>query len=218
MCWGKNTIAGSVLLGGILLLTAPGCALHRTDRGLVLSSQWSLEMNRTPWLAFRANNGAVNNSSEQKPELAKQATAKPQDRPMTSQEWASSRPELLPWRNRLREHRLASRLFNRQKEVKEKEPSGNTAESIAAKKPQMPQAVPALPMPMQQPSPGAVTTSPAAVAAASAPLAAQPTAPVTTAEFEVDALQAPATQECELQIPDQAGSLPEIYRPDLVVD
>ncbi len=211
MSWGKKTIAGFVLLGGILLLTAPGCALHRTDRGLVLSSQWSLEMNRTPWLAFRANKDSGNNSSEEKPELAKQATAKSLDRPMTSQEWASSRPELLPWRNRLREHRLASRLFNRQKEVKEKEPSGNTAESIAAKKPQMPQAVPALPQPIQQPAPAAVTTSPATVAA-------QPTAPVTTAEFEADALQAPPAQECELQIPDQAGSLPEINRPDLVVD
>jgi len=187
MVWGRTTFAGPALLGCCLLLTASGCALHRTDRGLVLSSQWSLELNRTPWLAFRANKDVGYSLSE-----GKQGTAKSLDRPMTSEEWAASRPELLPWRSRLKEHRLASRLFHRKDGAKEMQHPGEAAAVVAAKSPQMPPA-------SQTP------TVPASTA-------------VTTAEFEADALPASVTNDCELQIPDQAGSLPEINRPDLVVD
>ena len=190
MLCGKTIIAVLFLLVGCLLLTAPGCALHRTDHGLVLSSQWSLELNR-----LHLDRDSDRSSVAKKHESTEQRTAKSLDRPKTSQDWASSRPELLPWRNKVREHRLAARLFNRQKPGKEKERQGEGAESIAAKKPQVREASPASPIP----------TQPASVA-------------VNTAEFEADVQAVPSTEECELQMPDQVGSLPEISRPDLVVD
>jgi len=190
MVCGKTIIAVLFLLVGCLLLTGPGCALHRTDHGLVLSSHWSLELNR-----LQLDRDSGNSSVAKKQESTEQGTAKSLDRPKTSQEWASSRPELLPWRNKVREHRLAARLFNRQKAGKEKEQQGKGAESIAAKKPQVREVSPASPIPIQ----------PA-------------TAAVNTAEFETVEQVVPPAEECELQIPDQVGSLPEISRPDLVID
>lgn len=80
-----------------LLAGATGCQAHRTGRGFVLRSQWSLEYGDTE--------GSAVPTTETPSEVAAPGSAR-------SLEQISSKPELLPWRGRLKNHRLAARLAN----------------------------------------------------------------------------------------------------------
>ena len=93
-------VAGTLLLACCLMATSAGCSFQRTGRGFILGSQWSLEYRHVPWLAFRSGD----------------AVQRQDDAP--SDGWQADKPELLPWRSRLRE-RLGSRLFHERDAVGE---------------------------------------------------------------------------------------------------
>jgi len=90
------------------LVSAAGCRFHRTGNGFVIRGQWSLEWENLPRLSF--------NEAAARPEAEK--TAVP-DQP--------ARPELLPWRGRLRGYRIAGRLFGREQHLSPAEASSSAA-------------------------------------------------------------------------------------------
>ncbi|MBN1394069.1 MAG: hypothetical protein JW959_03500 [Pirellulales bacterium] len=78
------------VVGCCLLATAGGCRFHRTGRGFILRSQWTLECENIPRLSF--------------------STAGPE---APTDEQSSAEPKRLRWRLRRRGYQLASRLFGR---------------------------------------------------------------------------------------------------------
>jgi hypothetical protein len=97
-----------------LAVSATGCKCHRSDRGFLVRSQWSLEYGNT--------DGAVAQGIDkpQRPEGVAPASARPDVQ-------AQAKPEVLPWRSRLKEHRLAARLFHQGESGKENEPTKDSA-------------------------------------------------------------------------------------------
>lgn len=87
-------VAGTLLLGCCLMAASAGCSFQRTGRGFILGSQWSLEYRHVPWLAFRSGDAVLG-----------------QDETSIHDQQVADKPELLPWRSRLRE-RFGSRLFH----------------------------------------------------------------------------------------------------------
>jgi hypothetical protein len=95
-----------------LAMSAIGCKCHRSDKGFIVRSQWSLEYGNT--------DGAVAQGIDKPPEGVVSASTHP-DRQ------AQAKPEVLPWRSRLREHRLADRLFHQGGSGNEKESTKDSA-------------------------------------------------------------------------------------------
>ena len=93
----KTKIAGIVFGCGLLAATS-GCSFHRTGHGFVVGSQWSLEYNRTPWLTFRSADGVDPGDD-------------PSDLKLADDDSVAKRPELLPWRSRLKGYRFGARIF-----------------------------------------------------------------------------------------------------------
>lgn len=85
----KNAILLCVLVGCVAL-AASGCRCHRTGRGFVIRSQWTLECDNVPRLSF------------DNPPDADTTVAQADD---------ERKPELLRWRIRRRGYQLASRLL-----------------------------------------------------------------------------------------------------------
>ena len=54
MDWRTRTGVGLALLAGGLLLASSGCTCYRPRHGFVLRGDWSLELNRVPWVGSRA--------------------------------------------------------------------------------------------------------------------------------------------------------------------
>jgi hypothetical protein len=103
--WGDEVVARSntrcvlvVAVAGCLFAGAAGCQFHRTGHGFVLRSQWSLEYSDT--------NGVVAQGIDKASESSSPDAVRPIDR-------VQSEPELLSFRNRFKNHRLAARLFHR---------------------------------------------------------------------------------------------------------
>ena len=95
MTGGKGRFAG-IVLGCCLGVAAGGCACHRTGHGFVVGSRWSLEYStQAPRFSFRSAKGADGGrtESDQSPAVA-------------------NKPELLPWRSRLKGYRLGARIFH----------------------------------------------------------------------------------------------------------
>lgn len=95
-CWRMRTmfsskarVAGVLLLGCCLLATVPGCSFRRPGHGFVLGS-------RIAWRSADATQGHDDASCDT-------GCAKCSE---------SDKPELLPWRSRLKGHRLGARLFH----------------------------------------------------------------------------------------------------------
>jgi hypothetical protein len=87
--WGRGNTR--IVLGCCLLAAISGCSFHRTSQGFVLhNDHWSLEHYR------------------ESPELAAVET------PETPE-----KPELLPWRSRLKGYHLGSRIFHGRQSVDE---------------------------------------------------------------------------------------------------
>jgi hypothetical protein len=139
----KRNIAG-MILGCCLAASAGGCAFCRTDQGFVISSQWSLEYRRVPWLAFHANTDADECSYESKRSdvttCKKSSCAFSDDKEPTPSD-ESNPPELLPWRSRLKSYRLGSRIFH-SKELSEdptvSEPTVLSSEATVLSKESLP--------------------------------------------------------------------------------
>jgi hypothetical protein len=53
--WVKRDSAGAAIVGCCLLITCLGCCCPRPRHGLILRGDWSLELNRLPWLRGRPN-------------------------------------------------------------------------------------------------------------------------------------------------------------------
>lgn len=87
----KNALLLCVLIGCISV-AASGCRCHRTGRGFVIRSQWTLECDNVPSLSFGT------------PPDADTAVTHADD---------ERKPELLRWRIRRRGYQLASRLLGR---------------------------------------------------------------------------------------------------------
>jgi hypothetical protein len=101
MLSGIAKITAFLLLGCCLLAVAPGCCVHRTGHGFIISSQWSLEYRHTPWLTCRSANDADCTTCEEGCSKGVENSAAQ----------AADRPELLPWRSRMKGYRLGDRLF-----------------------------------------------------------------------------------------------------------
>jgi hypothetical protein len=127
----KCNIAG-IILGCCLAASVGGCAFCRTDQGFVISSQWSLEYRRVPWLAFHTNTGAdgcvCGNTCSDVTTCKKNSCAFSDDKEPTPSD-DSNQPELLPWRSRLKSHRLGSRIFHGKESSEDLTVSESTAPS-----------------------------------------------------------------------------------------
>jgi hypothetical protein len=97
-----------MVAAGCLLAGATGCQCQRKGRGFILRSQWSLEYGDT--------DGAV---VEKPCENGTTTAVNPPYQAKTS-------PELLPWRDRLKNRRLADRLFRRGETDAVKSPAQET--------------------------------------------------------------------------------------------
>ena len=87
------------LFGCCLLAAASGCQFHRTGRGFVIQGEpWSLVFDR----------GCAAEAGESPPCKNCSRIAD-----VSSADQAAVKPELLPWRSRLKGYRLAARLFHR---------------------------------------------------------------------------------------------------------
>jgi len=53
--WLKPDFAGPAIIGCCLLVTCLGCCCPRPRHGLILRGDWSLELNRLPWLKGRGD-------------------------------------------------------------------------------------------------------------------------------------------------------------------
>ena len=87
-----------VLLGCCLLAAASGCQFHRTGHGFIIQGQpWSLIFDR----GCEAETGD--------PSSCEGCSRNPA---ASSARQAAAKPELLPWRSRLKGYRLAARIFH----------------------------------------------------------------------------------------------------------
>ena len=100
-------------LGCCSFVGGSGCSVHRTSEGFVLGSHWSLECSdRAPWLDFRQ--ATAPGDTNGKPDAASAASGgaeanPPPDSPTAAEkQTVAAKPELLPWRSRLRAYRLAA--------------------------------------------------------------------------------------------------------------
>lgn len=90
---GTNSLR--ILFCGWMLLAAVGCQIQRTGHGILCRGRWSLELDtRRP--------------SEIEAEQAKAASC---DAVVAND--SHPKPELLPWRSRLKGYRLAQRILHR---------------------------------------------------------------------------------------------------------
>jgi hypothetical protein len=94
-----------VLLGGCLMTASSGCLWHRTDQGFLFGSQRSAQCSHVPWLRFWSRERVD-------PGGDSAGYADSFDRPTLSAKQAADRPEVLPWHSRLKNSRLAARLFH----------------------------------------------------------------------------------------------------------
>jgi hypothetical protein len=95
-----------------LLMAAPGCQYNRTGRGFTVRSQWALEYGDTEGTPVQV----AGKPSDSIPVVAVQPA-----------EPAQAKPELLPWRARLKNRYLAARVRN------QTEPDGvKSSDRIAA--------------------------------------------------------------------------------------
>ena len=86
------------LVGCCLLAAASGCQLHQTGRGFVIQGHpWSLTFDR----------GCEAETDDPSP--CKSCSRNPA---VSSADQAAAKPELLPWRSRLKGYRLAGRIFH----------------------------------------------------------------------------------------------------------
>ena len=97
-------LACCVFVGG------SGCSVHRTGEGFVFDSHWSLECSeRAPWVDFRpaeVANADAKPGAAAAPSGGADATAPPTI--AAAEQPTAAKPELLPWRSRLKA-RLAAR-------------------------------------------------------------------------------------------------------------
>jgi hypothetical protein len=88
--------------------------MHRTGQGFVVGSQWSVEYDgsRAPWLKFRsAPDAACTASNEGRGTAAADDDKSAEDLALSGKP-APGKPELLPWRTRLKGYRLGARIFH----------------------------------------------------------------------------------------------------------
>jgi hypothetical protein len=163
-----------VALAVSLLTTAAGCQFHKTGQGFIVRSQWALEYGDT--------NGAVAQDS-----FKSLAGVSPASTQQT--EPAQIKPELLPWRSRLK-GRLAASRFLRQAPTEDGKSLAKDATLAATDSRRW------------QPPPPAIRS----------PL-------LTPRDEQTPAISAkPVAKPVSLEIPDATTSLPESRRPDLVLD
>jgi hypothetical protein len=86
------------LVGCCLLAAASGCHFHRTGHGFIIGGRpWSLEFDRGCTASADGESACPSCASNFTP----------------SDDQAAAKPELLPWRTRLKGCRLAARIFHR---------------------------------------------------------------------------------------------------------
>jgi hypothetical protein len=114
------------------MAAAAGCQLNRTGHGYMLRGQWSLECNHTTGCA-------ATNSGDNCSEISACPTAQSQEK-----------PELLPWRSRLKA-RIGARLLHREELDDASYPDESSAVSPIQPIPSAPSPEP-LPTPPANPS------------------------------------------------------------------
>jgi hypothetical protein len=106
-------VALLIFFGCCSFVGGSGCSVHRTNEGFVLGSHWSLECSeRAPWVDFRNAADPANPDGEPSPATAASdgaAAASPPTSAAAAEPQAPAKPELLPWRSRLKAYRLAAR-------------------------------------------------------------------------------------------------------------
>jgi hypothetical protein len=110
---GKLRLAGFVV-GCCLWAAASGCLCHRTPDGFAFGNQVSVEYSHFPWLKFRSAQDA--------------------NSPNPNTGSVAANPELLPWRSRLKGHRLGARAAH-ERETTGDQYAYETAATPAAKTP-----------------------------------------------------------------------------------
>lgn len=133
----------AVLTCCCLLAITGGCQFHRTGHGFILQGRWSLELN-TANLADRCGGNQC-------------APCSPNANSGGS---AESKPEILAWHSRPKNHRLATKLFHRDdsNEVGPKHPDEGV--SMEYKQWQSPKPIPNPPeMPKSESKPTAKTAT-----------------------------------------------------------
>ena len=114
----RNTRLVALLfcLGFCPFVAGTGCSFHQTSGGFVFDSHWSLECcDHPPWVEVRRATDP--NGPDSKPGLAIAASgaadaATPKS-PAGQDEQTIGKPELLPWRSRLKDYRLAARVVGK---------------------------------------------------------------------------------------------------------
>jgi hypothetical protein len=121
-----------IAVAACLAASASGCKMHRTDRGFMVRSQWSLEYGNT--------DGMLAQGADKPPEGFSSASTRPDAQ-------AQAKPEVLPWHSRLREHRIAARLFHQGEAGNEKQSTKGLAlaDSDSSRSCPPPPATPVLP-------------------------------------------------------------------------
>jgi len=94
---GGSAFLKAALVGCCLFAAGSGCLLHRTGHGFILGSRGTLD----------AHDRGQASAAEKASTASRQADAK---------------PELLPWRNHLKGHRLAARLLHHDSDAAESAP------------------------------------------------------------------------------------------------
>jgi len=124
-------VALLIFFGCCSFVGGSGCSVHRTGEGFVFDSHWSLACSEhAPWLDFRPSADLA--AADGKPVAATTASggaepaSPPKDAACVTQQ-TPAKPELLPWRSRLKA-RLAARGLPGQEATS----SGPSAEASSA--------------------------------------------------------------------------------------
>jgi hypothetical protein len=117
-----------LLLGCCPFVASTGCSFHQTSGGFVFDSHWSLECcDHPPWVEFRRATDP--SGPDSKPGLAiaanNPADAAAPKSPAGQDEQTVGKPELLPWRSRLKDYHLAARVVG-----KDATPSAQPSEPV----------------------------------------------------------------------------------------
>jgi hypothetical protein len=132
----KMKSIGLLFLGCCLMTAAAGCSIHRTAQGLAFDSHWSLGCSRhAPWITLRSTKDADCGDGQRGCATASDCginNAESAKSPASlSDSQLSGKPEVLPWRSRLKGYRLGARIF------RGKESSPETAAGSSAEKTQL---------------------------------------------------------------------------------
>ena len=87
-----------VLIGCCLLAATSGCLFQRPPDGSIFGNPWLQTCDHAPWLKFRS----AKDADTRNPDADSYAADKGDSE--------ADKPELLPWRSRLKSYRLSARL------------------------------------------------------------------------------------------------------------